>query len=59
MMKWLKEIVRLDDPNDQRALLVLTHHQYISAFEDEKEYQAPAEQLGSFLGTSRPILWIW
>jgi len=59
MIKWLKETLKLDDPNDQRALVVLTHHQYISAFKDEKEYLDPAEQLGAILGTNRPIIWIW
>lgn len=59
LMSWLKEKVRLDDPSDKRGLLILTHHQYYTAFHSEGEYRAPALQLASLLGTERPVLWIW
>ena len=59
MMQWLKEIVKLDDPGDKRSLLILTHHQYISAFKNETEYITPARQLASLIGRDRPVLWIW
>lgn len=30
-MEWLKNMVKLGDPNDKRGVLVLTHPQFISA----------------------------
>lgn len=59
LMKWLKEKLHLDDPLDKRGLLILTHHQYITAFKGEDEYAVPARQLAALIGTERPVLWIW
>jgi hypothetical protein len=59
LMDWLKNTVRLGDPADQRGILILTHHQFISAFEGEAEYMKPANQLGELLGKSRKVLWLW
>ncbi|GAC1661288.1 MAG: hypothetical protein NVS9B7_29220 [Flavisolibacter sp.] len=42
---------------DTRGIILLSHHQYLSAF--EHEYQAFANQLSSLLGTGRKILWFW
>jgi hypothetical protein len=58
MMRWLNGTVKPDNPSDKRALLVLSHHQYISAYK-EMEYFVPAKQLASCIGTKRPILWLW
>lgn len=58
LMAWLKNEVRLDDPGDKRGLLILSHHQYVTAFQ-ESEYPKPASQLASLLGTTRPVIWIW
>lgn len=58
-MDWLRDVVKLGDPNDKRGIVVLTHHQYISAFRKEKEYAAPAKQLASLIGTKREIIWLW
>ena len=58
MMRWLENSVKVDNPADKRSLLVLSHHQYISAF-NETEYLTPAGQLGSCIGTKRPIIWLW
>jgi hypothetical protein len=58
LIKWLMDDVRLGDPQDKRGLLILTHHQYVTAF-NEGEYLVPARQLARLLGTHRPILWIW
>ena len=30
---WLRDVVKIGDPTDKRGLIVLTHHQYVSAFE--------------------------
>jgi hypothetical protein len=59
LMHWLQNTVHLGDPADKRGLLILTHHQFISAFEKEMEYMKPANQLGGLLGTSRKVLWLW
>ena len=59
MLDWLDTVVKLSDPFDKRALLILTHHQPLSAFKKEDEYLVPAEQLGKRLGADRPVLWLW
>jgi predicted phosphodiesterase len=56
-MEWLKNIVKLSNPNDKRGIILLTHHQYYSAFEDE--YHKPAIQLAELIGKNRPVIWIW
>lgn len=58
LIKWLTDEVRLGDPEDKRGLLILTHHQYVTAF-NEGEYLVPSRQLARLVGTHRPVLWIW
>ncbi len=55
IMKWLNETLNLK--NEKRGLVLLTHHQYCSAFEEE--YNKPAEQLASVIGEDREVLWYW
>src|SRR5713226_9569817 len=38
-----------------RSIVLLTHHEYFSAFEDE--HPLPARQLAKFI--NRPVLWFW
>jgi len=59
LVQWLYEDLKLDDVNDKRGLLILTHQQYITAFKDEGEYLVPAEQLAKLIGKTRPVVWIW
>jgi hypothetical protein len=59
LMTWLKEVVKLGDPDDRRGLLILTHHQYITGFAEESEYQTAASQLATLVGKDRPVLWLW
>ncbi|HXM44810.1 MAG TPA: metallophosphoesterase [Bryobacteraceae bacterium] len=66
--KWFKPTCRLPDPlmswlpgvlgdgPSTRGLILLTHHQSYSAFEDW--YPTPAIQLQPLIG-SRPVLWFW
>ncbi len=56
VMSWLRGVVKLAEET-KRGIVILTHHQYHSSFEDE--FMLPAEQLGELLGTTRPIVWIW
>lgn len=58
LMHWLVRDVKLDDPADRRGLVILTHHQYITAF-NEGEFPRPARQLAALIGQDRPVLWIW
>ncbi len=55
IMEWLEKT--LDLKNDKRGIVLLTHHQYCSAFEEE--YNKPAEQLASIIGEDRNVLWYW
>jgi hypothetical protein len=59
LIDWLKNDVKLNDPADKRGLLVLSHHQYITAFNDEGEYPVPAAQLAKLIGKDRPVIWLW
>ncbi len=57
-MAWLRDVVKLGDPNDKRGLVFLSHHPYISAFRED--YFKPGEQLCELLGeAARPVVWIW
>jgi hypothetical protein len=47
--------VRLGNPEDRRGIVLLSHHQYYSAFEDW--YLKPAQQLAEFI--TRPVIWFW
>lgn len=58
LMDWLEKDVRLGDPADKRGIVVLSHHQYITAFH-EGEFGKPAEQLATLIGKDRPVLWLW
>jgi hypothetical protein len=54
LLDWLRTVVRprADDP---RGIVILSHHQYFSAF--DRLYPKPAQQLAEFF--SRPVLWFW
>jgi len=43
----------------KKGLLILTHHQYITAFHHEVEYRRPAAQLATYIGKDKPVLWLW
>ncbi|MGH6856666.1 MAG: metallophosphoesterase family protein [Methylocella sp.] len=53
VLAWIGDVVKPD--NDARGLILLSHHQYFSQFEDW--YPKPATQLAKFI--SRPVLWFW
>src|SRR6266404_439688 len=53
LVKWLREDAKLEE--GKRGVILLTHHQYYSAFEDQ--YTLPARQIARFI--SRPVLWFW
>lgn len=53
LLAWIREAVRPRD--DGRGIVLLSHHQYFSRFDDW--YPTPAKQLAEFF--SRPVLWFW
>ncbi len=54
LMDWLTTTVKPEA--DQRGLVILSHHQYYSAF--ETSYRKPAQQLFA-AGVKRPVVWFW
>lgn len=55
---WLRDVLKLGDPQDTRGLVFLSHHPYISAFREE--YLRPGEQLRKLMGDAeRPVIWFW
>jgi hypothetical protein len=52
-LEWLENVIK--PSKDLRGIILLTHHQYYSAFEEP--YTKAAEQLAKFI--NRPVLWFW
>jgi hypothetical protein len=52
-LQWLQD--KVNPKGDRRGLLLLTHHQYRSAF--DTEYPKAAQQLSALV--DRPVLWLW
>jgi hypothetical protein len=50
---WINDVVQPE--KDKRGIILLSHHQYYSAF--EKAYPKAGEQLSSII--KRPVLWFW
>ena len=53
LIAWLRDVLKQKD--DRRGIVLMSHHQYFSAFDDF--YVKPAEQLAEFI--DRPVLWFW
>lgn len=54
LMNWLVAVVL--QQADTRGLVIMSHHQYYSGFEDR--FPKPAQQLWD-AGIRRPVLWFW
>ena len=54
LMEWLRTIV--EPQRNPRATILLSHHQYFSAFEDH--YPIPARQLAEIFA-EQDVLWLW
>ena len=52
--KWFKEVLNLQNSN--KGIILLTHHQYTSAF--DKHYPAAGRQIAEFLDQKK-VLWFW
>jgi hypothetical protein len=57
VINWLRDVVKIKE--EKRGIIVLTHHQYMSAFNGEDEFPGPAAQLKENLPDNKEILWIW
>lgn len=53
VVEWLRKVVAPDA--DERGIVLLSHHQYFSSFDDW--CPRAAEQLSKLI--SRPVLWLW
>lgn len=52
---WLQDVVKLND--DKRGIIILSHHQCWSAFEDE--FPNPGKFISSIMQPGRDIIWLW
>jgi hypothetical protein len=55
LQDWLTNTVRIND--DKRGIILLSHHQCWSAF--EQEFPNPAAFISGLIGPARDILWLW
>lgn len=53
--EWLEQTVKLND--DNRGIIILSHHQCFSAFEDE--FPNPGKYISQLLKPGRDIIWLW
>jgi len=54
---WIRNKVMNDGM--KRGIIVLTHHQYVTAFHGESEFSNPAIQLKKLFPDAKGIIWIW
>ncbi len=55
---WLRDVVRIGDPDDRRGIVLLSHHPCVSAF--GKAFPKPGQQLRELLGDRhQPVVWFW
>jgi Calcineurin-like phosphoesterase len=52
---WLQNTVKLNE--DKRGIIILSHHQCFSAFEDE--FPNPGKFISSLMQPGRDIIWLW
>jgi hypothetical protein len=56
LIDWLRDEVKVD--TIPKATVLLSHHQYFSAFPNEQEYKRPGSQLQKFFD-GQEFIWIW
>ncbi len=57
VMDWLVNVVKIGNPSDTRGIILLSHHQYYSAF--EQGFFPTPEQLSQHIPANRTVLWLW
>jgi hypothetical protein len=55
LIEWLRNDVK--PQQNPKPTLILSHHQYFSAF--EKSYTRPAQQLTEFFPKPKEVVWMW
>ncbi|HMG16522.1 MAG TPA: metallophosphoesterase [Saprospiraceae bacterium] len=55
-INWLKEVI-FKDENDKRGIIILSHHQNLSAFNEE--YKNPGKTLAALIPEGRKFIWFW
>jgi hypothetical protein len=60
-IEWLRDVVKIGNPDDKRGLILLSHHQGISAF--EKSFTKASKQIADLMHpdmvANRPVIWFW
>lgn len=58
LINWLRD--KQNGPNlSKKGIVILTHHQYTSAFEDDLCFMNPANQLSEFIDSDKEVIWLW
>jgi hypothetical protein len=57
LMEWLKGVLNRKAEEPEKEIILLSHHQYYSSFEDW--YQNAAVQLREFIPPDKTVLWFW
>lgn len=57
LMDWLVEECNISDPNDKRGIILMSHHQPISCW--NQNYQCMADQLARVLPKDRKVLYLF
>jgi hypothetical protein len=57
VIDWLRDVVDIGNATDTRGILLISHHQYRSAFDNP--YLATPEQIASVLPPGRQLLWLY
>jgi hypothetical protein len=55
-LEWLENVVQ--PGKDNRGIILLSHHQPISAF-DKEVYPRPVQQIAKLFSPDRPVIWFW
>jgi hypothetical protein len=59
VIEWLKNEVKIGDSQDVRGIILISHHQYFSAFGKSAPSKATPSQIAALLPANRTILWLW
>lgn len=57
--QWICQKVKTLPGEKKRAPIVMSHHQYVTAFNEETEFPNPERQLKKLYPVTEQILWIW
>ena len=58
LRKWLQGVIQADS-EAPKALIFLSHHQYITALDGRGDYPKPGKQIARMLDSVRQALWIY